>query len=1045
MIKNIISPSSLPDALLESVRNQRVILFLGAGTSMESKDQNGNSPPSGSKLRDLIGTKFFGKSLQEYDLALLSEIAIQEHNETLVFQYIKSILEPFEPSPAHFLIPTFRWRAIATTNYDVLIDSAYARCNYRLQTIVPIVKDTDPIEELLQQKTDPLLFLKLHGCLNHLYDHDIPLVLSNEHYSRYNKHRKHLYNRLKSWAHESTFVFCGYKLADPHIRKIIYDLEEDGVKRPAWYLVAPNIADYESKFWASLNVHVIDATFGSFMASLNSNIPIAGRKLVVAQETQSDPIRSHFIINEELPKSLKSALVNDLVHVHSSMEIEPQIPKRFYQGLDTGWGAIVQHLDIDRKPVADLLLDAVIDPHTTRIPQLFVFTGPAGSGKTIALKRAAWEAATSFGVIALWLTESGALSDEILSELHRLTGERIFIFVDRLSLRVDSVERILQSAKQKKLPLTIVGAERLNEWNVYCEYLQQNWQPTELPIFNLSVPDIKVLLDLLTRHNALGLLADKPREEQIKAFEQRAERQLLVALHEATLGKQFEEIVYDEYRRVVPEQARQLYLDICTMHQHNVSARAGTISRISGIRFAEYKSKFFAPLEKIVLFSKNPYTGDVHYRARHTRVAQLVFQQACTNDHERADQLIRIVSSLDIGYSVDQKVLKEITRGHRLAEDIKAVDFGREIYRAALETAPENPFLLQQWAIFELNHPEGEIKEADRLAREAANRDQNSNSIKHTLAVVCRRFANKSASPVAKEQYRRVAHEYLNQMNVKNDPYVQNLKSGIAIDELRDLANNLDEHPTDADLSYFHDKVNKTESTLSHACQLHPDNAELLNEEARLSQLLSQDQRAVRALERSWQAGARSSTVAVRLVQHYVNENNNQKAEEVLQSALTRNPDDKLVHLEMAKHLIRSEPDHAEVINQHFARSYAPNDDNFEARHLHAQYLFFTGKPEDAQTLFSMIDRIAPVPFRRRAASEDSIVSNKLGRYQGTIVTLKATMAFIRCSSYPADIFAHANDTENNVWRSLQNGDGITFKLRFNRSGPVALQIELQN
>ena len=282
-------------------------------------------------------------------------------------------------------------------------------------------------------------------------------------------------------------------------------------------------------------------------------------------------------------------------------------------------------------------------------------------------------------------------------------------------------------------------------------------------------------------------------------------------------------------------------------------------------------------------------------------------------------------------------------------------------------------------------------------------------------------------------------------MNVKNDPYVQNLKSGIAIDELRDLANNLDEHPTDADLSYFRDKVNKTESTLSHACQLHPDNAELLNEEARLSQLLSQDQRAVRALERSWQAGARSSTVAVRLVQHYVNENNNQKAVEVLQSALTRNPDDKLVHLEMAKHLIRSEPDRAEVINQHFARSYAPNDDNFEARHLHAQYLFFTGKPEDAQTLFSMIDRIAPVPFRRRAASEDSIVSKKLGRYQGTIVTLKATMAFIRCSSYPANIFAHANDTENNVWRSLQNGDGITFKLRFNRSGPVALQIEHQN
>ena len=69
------------------------------------------------------------------------------------------------------------------------------------------------------------------------------------------------------------------------------------------------------------------------MASLNSNIPIAGRKLVVAQETQSDPIRSHFIINEELPKSLKSALVNDLVHVHSSMEIETTDTEEILSGI----------------------------------------------------------------------------------------------------------------------------------------------------------------------------------------------------------------------------------------------------------------------------------------------------------------------------------------------------------------------------------------------------------------------------------------------------------------------------------------------------------------------------------------------------------------------------------------------------------------------------------------------------------------------------------------------------------------------------------------
>ena len=211
-----------------------------------------------------------------------------------------------------------------------------------------------------------------------------------------------------------------------------------------------------------------------------------------------------------------------------------------------------------------LLLTAqqLTPPNCSCLPDL------AGAGKTIALKRAAWEAATSLEAICLWLLDGGALEDDVVLDLYRFTGERIFVFVDRLALRVDPVARLLARAKQKRVPLTVIGSERLNEWNLYGEPLQQVCQATELPIRNLSVSEIGILLDLLTRHNALGLLEGETRENQTSAFTVRAERQLLVALHEATLGKPFEVIVHDEYLRIVPETARQLYLDICTMHQH---------------------------------------------------------------------------------------------------------------------------------------------------------------------------------------------------------------------------------------------------------------------------------------------------------------------------------------------------------------------------------------------------------------------------------------------------------------------------------------------
>ena len=76
---------ALPDALIQAVIHQRVVLFLGAGASMEAKDKSGKSPPSALQLRDQLADRFFGKSMGDYDLMSLSELAIQSHGEGIVF------------------------------------------------------------------------------------------------------------------------------------------------------------------------------------------------------------------------------------------------------------------------------------------------------------------------------------------------------------------------------------------------------------------------------------------------------------------------------------------------------------------------------------------------------------------------------------------------------------------------------------------------------------------------------------------------------------------------------------------------------------------------------------------------------------------------------------------------------------------------------------------------------------------------------------------------------------------------------------------------
>jgi hypothetical protein len=74
---------------------------------------------------------------------------------------------------------------------------------------------------------------------------------------------------------------------------------------------------------------------------------------------------------------------------------------------------------------------------------------------------------------------------------------------------------------------------------------------------------------------------------------------------------------------------------------------AGTISRISGIEFRDYKERFFEPLKNIVTAEDDPYS-DYVYRTRHPRVATLVYRQVCPNDETRARQFIRLIDGLDI-------------------------------------------------------------------------------------------------------------------------------------------------------------------------------------------------------------------------------------------------------------------------------------------------------------------------------------------------------------------------------------------------------------
>ena len=1033
--------SILPHLLVDSIRHQRAVLLLGAGASTECKDAMGQRPPDGLKLRDALAKKFLGTENEQRDLMTVAELAISSGaGEPAVFDEIESMFRGFPPSEAHKTIPKFNWRGLATTNYDLFIEEAYAKVRRKMQTCVPFAKDAEQYENRLRREAKPVPYLKLHGCLTHRLDRDIPLVLSHEHYHRVSQNRAHLLQRLEHWAYESPIVFIGYQLADAHIRSLVYELDKG--TRPQWYIITPRADEHDVQFWRTKNIEILQLGFGDFMLHLTYAIPETARILSSIADGTEPPHRSIYRTRAVESDLTKESLEHDIQFVHAGLPFSDVPPKQFYAGYDDGWCGIIRKYDFPRKTGEDLLYKAVAEDQQGADPVFLLLQGPAGSGKTIALKRAAYDAALALEQVVFWLKEGGVPRTEVIAELYELVGERIFFFVDSVSLYAAEMVTFLRSMRARNIPVTVVAAEREADWTSYCDNLEEEFPPELFHLRNLSGPEVNLLLDLLQRHKCLGLLASMTREEQVDAFmkQDRSDRQLLVALHELTLGKPFEDILYEEYQRIQPAAARRLYLDIASMHQFGSVARAGAISRICSIRFLDFQDRFFLPLKGIVKVGTDGVTGDRSYKTRHPRVAEIVFGRICLADEEKGAQLCRILEGLDTGYSSDKRILTEICRGRALASRFDKIEEARSIFEVAHRACPTEAFLYQQAAILEYSGKGGSLERAQRLALKARELDDRNHIYIHTIAEISRRMATDATSQVRKDQLRSHSRGLLNHIWLKDGRKDLSFCK-LLVDETVDLAEELAGEPAPHVALEFDDKLREATERLARAQQEYPQEAEFAETEALLWRRLGETDKAASALGKALRARPRNAGVYVRLAGIQKRAASIDECIETLKQGLERFPDDKRLHLEMGLALLEAKGTSGEDVEYHLRSSYSVGDNSYDSRFYYAEYLFWTGRLDESQGLFNEVDRSAPLTYRTLASRSDDVITARISEYAGVVDARKERFFFIRSGSLLKTVFAHYSSLVDGTYDQLEVGRAVVFKVRFNRKGPVAVSV----
>jgi hypothetical protein len=1034
--------------LLSKIKEGKAILFLGAGASYGCTSADGKkSALMGADLGKAISKSFLGGQRETEPLAKIADYAIADSSLLDVQLFVRGIYESIEPRDFHSLIPKFKWKAIVTTNYDRVIEKAYERTTDRIQTPVVLIRDGDI--RLLEESVNTVPIMKIHGCITGASDTGLPLILANEQYAKYQRGRGRLVVAFREWAKDYPVIFCGYEMNDAHIAQILFSLEDGNQDRPSYAAINPRFDDFDRRHWSRFKMEAVSATFEQFLASIDATIPLNQRVLAQLITGANGSLSRWLKVGATLSHGLQAILGGRLKHIHHDMPIENPNAESFYKGDSESWAPIKHDFDFPRSPTAQILADSIA---ANNAPKFVLVKGHAGSGKTVVLKRAAWElSGSTFGAMCFYCDTSLKGVKNILQELYESSKERIYIFVDNALFDKASLNECYAFAKRHDIPVTIVAGARTNEWN--AAQTDAKIIPTdEYTIGDLSSDEAGKLCGLLEKHKCLGELGHLAPDKRVERLMGPHERQLLVTLHEATMGAGIREILRDEFRRIIPVEAQILYLDICSLHRLGVPVRAGLVSRMSGTSFLQFQERFLSPLEKVVSAHEDWRSRDYAYRARHVEIAQIVFEEAFPAPADKANQIARIVGALNTDYSSDNEAATKLLKGKRIAEEFADRSFAERIFEAAEQTGIDKAFVLQQRALFELKHPGGSAVRALRFIETAIVEPKaQPSTLHHTKAVVLLALSREAGIDAAlADRYRENALA-----EIKDHGLMRKSEYGVATYcdvllaqvEARIDAGVGSGAPRLSEEAAIR-KMSDLERNLNDGLQRWPDDVYLMGIRAKLFTVLSKHPQALAMLRAAFKKAPANEYVALRLARQLIDSGEPSQldeANEVLRKAVDLNAASKALNFQLARLLMRDEVTNAAAISKLLRRSYTDGDTHFEAQFWSARHEFLHGDRGRAMAIYAQF-RAGPVPYGN-AGEHRGFVVNSNGipvEFDGSVRRVAGDFAFVDCSAISSTVFLHCSELKGTArWTSVQPGDRLKFKIAFSFRGPCCVDAHI--
>ncbi len=341
-------------------------------------------------------------------------------------------------------------------------------------------------------------------------------------------------------------LFVGTELEEPPLWQAIQLRKSATGKdlRRRSFLVTPRLARARRDFLErALHVQHIPMTLEDFYRNIFKKAASASKVYFNAQTQKTLWDRS----------LRKPPLVGDLV----TEEANTPAVGEYLLGHQPRWQDIIEGRAAQREYESDFrkVVDNVLASDDGPRP-VVVLGGTAGSGKSTAVMRLGLYLAGK-GIECAYTSVDFDVSPADLRSLDAL-GELPDVLLiddaDRFGAEASMLGRDLREAKGYPLVILAVRTGRVGRISDRLTLLGVEHE--ELIVPRLTDPDIDALLGVLDSANRLGVLKNQPRVEQRRAFRDRARanRDLLVAMLEATSGRRFEAKLEEEFDQLEGQQ-----------------------------------------------------------------------------------------------------------------------------------------------------------------------------------------------------------------------------------------------------------------------------------------------------------------------------------------------------------------------------------------------------------------------------------------------------------------------------------------------------------